>query len=192
MKRSLGAILLAYPMPAFLVGSYDAKGKANIMTAAWGGICCSTPPCVAVSIRPARTTYKAVLDRKAFTISVPSCRLAAQVDYAGLVPGKNIDKFAVAGLTATRSELVDAPYVDECPVVLECKLLHTLELGSHTQFVGVIEDVKVDEACLTPEGVPDVDSIDPLVFNSGQGMYHSLGAPVGQAFSIGKSVKHGM
>lgn len=54
MKKALGPVTLAYPMPAFLVAAYDEKGKANIMTAAWGGICCSNPPCVAVSVRPER------------------------------------------------------------------------------------------------------------------------------------------
>ncbi|MDR2726673.1 MAG: flavin reductase family protein [Deltaproteobacteria bacterium] len=186
MKHSLGPITLLYPMPALLIGTYDALGKANVMTAAWGGICCSAPPCVAVSVRPERHTCQAIPARRAFTVSIAPCRLAAEVDYAGIVSGANVDKFAVTGLTAARSLLVDAPYVEECPVVLECELFRTLELGSHTQFVGRILDVKVDEDCLTPDGKPDIARIDPLAFDAGQRAYHSLGAFVGQAFSIGK------
>ena len=189
MKRSLGPIVLAYPLPALLVGTYDASGKANIMTAAWGGICCSTPPCVAVSVRPSRWTWQAVRERKAFTVSIPSCRLVAETDYAGITPGKNTDKFAVAGLTATRSSLVDAPYVEECPVVLECELHTSLELGSHTQFVGRIVDVKVNEDCLHADGRPDISRIDPLIFNNGEHLYHSLGQVVGKAFADGKRVR---
>ncbi|MCK9172584.1 MAG: flavin reductase family protein, partial [Desulfuromonas thiophila] len=49
MKQSLGAKPIAYPTPVFLVGSYDADGRANMMNAAWGGICCSVPPCVMVA-----------------------------------------------------------------------------------------------------------------------------------------------
>jgi flavin reductase (DIM6/NTAB) family NADH-FMN oxidoreductase RutF len=40
MKKSLGAKTLAEPAPAWVIGSYDAQGKPNIMTIAWGGICC--------------------------------------------------------------------------------------------------------------------------------------------------------
>ena len=77
MKLSIGPQTLVYPMPAFLIGTYDAGGKPNIMTAAWGGICCSEPPMLAVSVRKPRWTYEAVLQRKAFTIGIPSVRLAA-------------------------------------------------------------------------------------------------------------------
>jgi flavin reductase (DIM6/NTAB) family NADH-FMN oxidoreductase RutF len=186
MKHSLGAITLAYPLPAFLIGTYDNAGKANIMTAAWGGICCSEPPCIAVSVRPGRYTHQAITARRAFTVSIPPCRLAAETDYAGLASGENVDKFAAAGLTAARSSLVDAPYVEECPVVLECELLQTLKLGSHTQFVGRIADVKIDEDCLTQDGKPDIARIDPLVYNGGQRAYHNFGKAVAQAFAAGR------
>ena len=115
MKKSLGALPLSYPLPVFLIGSYDADGKANIMNAAWGGICASEPPCLAVSVRESRWTYAGILRRKAFTVSIPSARLAAEADFAGIASGKNTDKFARLGLTAVRSAIVDAPYIGECP-----------------------------------------------------------------------------
>ena len=119
MKKALGPVTLAYPMPAFLVAAYDEEGKANIMTAAWGGICCSNPPCIAVSLRPERWTHKAIVARRAFTVCVPSAAQAAMVDFAGMVSGARGDKFSATGLTAVRSTVVDAPYVDECPLVGE-------------------------------------------------------------------------
>ena len=188
MKHSMGPETLAYPLPVFLVGSYDKNGKANIMNAAWGGICCSEPPCIAVSIRHARWTYDAILQRKAFTVSIPGGRVAAEADYAGIASGRNADKFAVSGLTPVRSELVDAPYVAECPVVLELSLFKTLELGSHVQFVGRIMDVKVDESCLGPDGKPDIRQIDPLIYDGGVKQYCRVGESIGKAFSIGKAL----
>ena len=185
MKKALGPVTLAYPMPAFLVAAYDEEGKANIMTAAWGGICCSNPPCIAVSVRPERWTHKAIVARKAFTVCVPSAAQAAMVDFAGMVSGAREDKFSVTGLTAVRSKVVDAPYVDECPLVLECELQATLELGSHTQFVGEILNVCLLEVCLE-DGAPDIQKIDPLLYDGGQKRYHCVGEPVGRAFSLGK------
>ena len=108
------------------------------MTIAWGGICCSKPPCVTVSVRKERHTYPAVLARKAFTVSVPSETYARQADYAGMASGAKVDKFAAMGLTPAKSDLVDAPYVQEFPLILECKLLQAIDLGAHTQFIGEI------------------------------------------------------
>ena len=100
MKRSLGAKTLIYPTPTWIVGSYDKQGRPNGMTAAWGGICCSDPPCVAVSLRKATYSYGSLMDRKAFTISVPSQSQVKLADYFGLVSGRDTDKFAATGLTA--------------------------------------------------------------------------------------------
>ena len=139
-KRSLGAKTLVYPTPTWIVGSYDKQGKPNGMTAAWGGICCSDPPCIAVSLRKATYSYASLVNRQAFTISVPSQAQGKAADYFGLVSGRDTDKFAATGLTPVRSDLVDAPYVAEFPLVLECKVLHMFDLGLHTQFVGEILD----------------------------------------------------
>ncbi|HIX40584.1 MAG TPA: flavin reductase family protein [Candidatus Desulfovibrio intestinigallinarum] len=186
MKRiDLGPTPLAYPLPAFLVGTYDSEGRANIMTVAWGGICCSEPPCIAISVRPGRYSHDAILARKAFTVNVPSVALAGKVDFAGMACGKNSDKFMELGLTAERSSRVDAPCVAQCPLILECSLRHTLELGSHTQFVGEILNVSLLEVCLE-DGAPDIQKIDPLLYDGGQKRYHCVGEPVGRAFSLGK------
>ncbi len=81
MKKSLGAKTLVYPTPVFVVGTYDVNDKPNVLTASWAGICCSQPPCVAVSLRKATATYGNIVARKAFTISIPS---EAQVQAVGL------------------------------------------------------------------------------------------------------------
>ncbi len=161
MKKSMGAKTLLYPTPVLVVGTYDREGKPNVMTASWGGICCSQPPCVAVSLRKATYTHRNIVERKAFTISVPSEAHIKQTDYFGLVSGKTADKFRRTGLTPARSALVDAPYVEEFPLVLECRLAHTFELGLHTQFVGEILDVKLEESVLADEGSADITKVRP-------------------------------
>ncbi len=188
MKKSLGAGTLAQPTPAWLVGTYDADGKPNVMTIAWGGICFSAPPCVAVCVRPGRHTFPAITARRGFTVNIPSQNLARETDYVGMVSGAAVDKFAVAGLTATKSTLVDAPIVNECPLVLECRLVRTMDLGAHTQFVGEILDVKADESVLAPDGHVDPLKLRPLVYAPGDGKYYGLGEVVGKAFGIGKEL----
>jgi len=186
MKKSCGAKTIAFPTPAWAIGTYDAEGKANVMTAAWAGICCSRPPCMAVSLRKATSTYDNLVARGAFTISIPSERHVREIDHIGVVSGRDVDKFQKLGLTAAHAENVDAPYVKEFPVVIECKLLQKTELGLHTQFIGEIMDVKADESVLDAEGNPDVEKVRPVIFSPGNRAYHGLGDFLGAAFSIGR------
>jgi flavin reductase (DIM6/NTAB) family NADH-FMN oxidoreductase RutF len=140
---------------------------------------------VAVSLRKATYSYGNIVARQAFTINVPSEQHVKTADYLGLASGRKVDKFAKVGLTAVASDLVDAPFVKEFPVVLECKLLHTIEIGLHTQFIGEILDVKIDEAVLGPEGSPDVEKLGLFVLLDG---YRGIGKYLGKAFSIGKEI----
>ncbi len=146
MKMSLGIGPLIFPTPAWVVGTYDKEGKPNAMTTAWGGICCSKPPCVGVSLQKIRYSYENIMARKAFTVNVPSETYVKEVDYFGVVSGRKVDKFAATGLTPVKSNLVDAPYIEEFPLVLECRVIHTIEIGLHTQFIGEIMDIKAEES----------------------------------------------
>lgn len=188
MKKSLGANTLAVPTPVWLVGTYDKEGKPNIATVAWGGICSSDPPSVTVSLRKSRHSYDSILERKAFTINVPSEAFVCQADYAGIASGRDTDKFGAAGLTPVRSELVDAPYVAEFPLVLECRLLQTVEVGVHTQFIGEIIDVKAEESVLDASGLLDATKVLPVVYSPATRTYYGLGAAIGKGFDMGKTL----
>ncbi len=188
MHKSIGPQTLAFPTPTWIVGSYDPEGRPNGMAAAWGGICCGDPPCVAVSLRKATYTYASLMVRRAFTISVPSESQVQQADYFGVTSGRDVDKFVALGLTPVRSERVDAPYVNEFPLVLECDVVHVFDLGLHTQFVGKILDVKAAESILDAGGKPDIEKARPIVFSPGNRCYYGVGAMLGKAFSIGKEI----
>jgi flavin reductase (DIM6/NTAB) family NADH-FMN oxidoreductase RutF len=189
MKKSLGAKTLLYPTPVVLIGSYDKDGRPNIMTAAWTGIVCSRPPSAAVSLRPQRLTYENLLHHRAFTLSIPSEKFAAECDYAGMVSGKKKDKFAASGLTPVKSEHVHAPYVDEFPLVLECRLKQTVDVGAHIQFVGEIVNVLAEEKVLGAGGLPDMEKVQPVVYAPEAGKYYAAGKFLGDAFSIGKKIR---
>jgi len=186
MKKSLGPKSIIFPAPVLVVGSYDKEGKANAMTAAWGGICCSKPPCIAVSIREATYTYGNIMERKAFTINIPSEDHIKEADYFGLVSGRKEDKFAVTGLTPIKGEHVDAPWIKEFPLVLECSLLKVVEIGLHTQFIGEVKDLKADESVLNEHGSPDIKLVRPFSFTPETRGYYGTGALLGKAFSVGK------
>ena len=189
MKESLGARPLVFPTPVWVVGTYDKQGRPDAMTAAWGAICCSKPPCVTISIQKIRYTYGNLLERKAFTVNVPSETYSKEADYFGIASGKKIDKFSAAGLTPVKGDLVDAPYVKEFPLVLECILIHTHEIGLHTQFIGEIKDVKADKSVLDEKGLPDIEKVKPFTYVPEIRTYYGIGKYLGKAFSIGKEIK---
>ena len=187
MKKSIGAKTIVYPTPVFVVGTYDSHGKPNVMTAAWGGICCSVPPCVAIALREATYTYGNLMNQKAFTISLPPESYIREADYFGIASGRDEDKFAASGLTPAKSDLVNAPYVKEFPFVLECKVIHHFKIGLHTQFIGEIQDIKVDEEMLGEKGV-NIDKIKPVLWAPDNRKYFGLGRSLGKAFDLGKEL----
>ena len=189
MKKSIGAKPLAYPTPVWIVGTYDKEGKPNVMAVAWGGVCCSTPPCVTVSLRKATHSYASIVERKAYTINILSEKRIAEADYFGIASGRDRNKFVDTGLTAVTSDVVDAPYIAEASLVLECKLIHTHEIGLHTQFIGEIIDVKADEEVLDANGLPDIEKVRPMIYVPVTYAYYGIGHYLGKAYSIGKRFK---
>ncbi|MDD2899158.1 MAG: flavin reductase family protein [Desulfuromonadaceae bacterium] len=187
MKKSVGAKTLLFPTPVMMVGTYDQSGMPNLMSAAWGGICCSEPPCIAVSLRKARYSYNSIVERKAFTVGIACEEKMAEADYVGITSGRDGNKFVACGLTSVASEVVDAPYAAEFPVVLECRLLHTIEIGVHTQFIGEIIDVKADANIFSDDGLLDIMKVRPLVYDVSHKGYHGVGPLLGKAYAVGTS-----
>ena len=181
MKRSLGPQSILYPTPTVVVCTYDPEGRPNMMTAAWAGVACSSPAMVTVSLREATYSHGNVKMRNAFTVGIPSEDQWRVADHVGMVSGRNTLKFKTTGLTPKRSEHVDAPYVEEFPMTLECKLFQTHELGLHTQYVGEIVNVLVDEDILDENDNVDIEKLRPIIFSPGATVYHGVGQLLGKA-----------
>ncbi len=188
MKKSIDPGTYACPTPTWCVGTYDENGQANVMTVAWGGICCSVPPHLTVSVRKVTYSYAALMQRKCYTVSIPSLAYLKEADYFGIVSGKDTDKFADSGLTATRSERVDAPYIEEFPLIFECEVRHVVEIGGHVQFIGEIVGIKADENILNDKGLPAIDKVNPFIYAPTSREYWSLQEVVGQGFSSGRTL----
>ncbi len=172
MKVSVGPQALALPAPVWLIGSYDRSGRPNAMAASWAGVCCSEPPCVAVAVRPERYSHHGIAEHGAFTVNVPSVEQVAATEVFGSQSGRDSDKFAATGLTAQPSELVDAPLIAECPVIMECRVRQAIDLGSHTLFVGQVIDVKAEPALVTATGAIDAQALETFVLCGG---YRAIG-----------------
>lgn len=192
MKVSIPAQTIMLPSPVLIIGTYGPDGKPNIMNAAWGGIACSKPPCISVSLREATLTYHNILQTEAFTVNFTSEKFQKEADYVGIVSGKEVNKFKETGLTPVRSELVNAPIVQEFPYAMECKLIKKVELGSHTIFVGEILGISADSEMLNEKNLPDIEKVRPMLWGSfSSKAYYGIGQRLGTAFSVGNELIKG-
>jgi flavin reductase (DIM6/NTAB) family NADH-FMN oxidoreductase RutF len=169
-----------YPAPLALLTCRDRSGQPNVMTVAWMGTVASVPPCVAVGVRPYRYSHAAIKEQNDFVINIPDQDLLNAVDYCGRISRyRTGDKFAEAGLTPVPASKVASPIISECPVNIECQVIHALELDSHTLFVGEIVAVQVNEELLGAEGFIEHDRTRPLIYMGNE--YWSLGERLANA-----------
>jgi len=181
-KIKFGPQALLFPMPAVLVGA-NVNEKPNFMTVAWCAIAAYRPPAISAALNKDRYTLKGVRENGTFSVNVASCVMVKKVDYCGVYSGKKKDKSQI--FKTFYGELKTAPLIQECPVNLECKAIHYLDLGSHTLVVGEIIETYITEDCLT-DGKTDPGKIDPLIYLTGITKYHRLGEAIAPAFKIGK------
>jgi len=186
MRKNFGAKAMCYPMPVFIIGTYNADGSPNAMNAAWGGISEETE--ITICVDNTHKTAENLVARKAFTVSMATARMMTACDYVGIVSGtKEPEKFAKAGFHATKSEFVDAPLIDELPMALECEVLSYDE--ETCRLVGRIVNVCVDESVLGENGKVDVAKLAPITYDPANHAYLVLGEKVGQAFHDGVVLK---
>ena len=186
MRKNFGPKTMCYPMPVYIIATYNADGTPNAMNAAWGGI--SEEKEISICVDSGHKTAENLIARGAFTVSMATAQYLTACDYVGIVSGnKEPDKFAKAGFHATKSEFVDAPLIDELPMALECKVL---SYDTETcRLVGEIVNVCAEESILNAEGKVDVTKLRPITYDSMNHHYLVLGEPVGQAFHDGMALK---
>ena len=186
MRKNFGAKAMCYPMPVFIIGTYNADGTPNAMNAAWGGISEETE--ITICVDNTHKTAENLLARKAFTVSMATVSYLTACDYVGIVSGtKEPEKFAKAGFHAVKSEFVDAPIIEELPMALECEVISYDE--ETCRLVGRIVNVCADESVLGENGKVDVTKLQPITYDPVNHHYLVLGERVGQAFQDGVALK---
>lgn len=187
-KVKMGPQTLLYPMPALLVGA-NVNGKPNFMCVAWGGIACGDPPMVSLALRHPRYTLRGIRETQTFSVNVPSTSQAREVDLCGIVTGEKVNKVTACKFKVFYGKLETAPMIEQCPVNLECRVEHTLDLGSHVLVIGRIEETYVTDQCFSGDH-PDPKKIDPLIYTTlPSNHYQSLGEVVAKAFKVGLELR---
>lgn len=184
MKKELGVHPYLFPMPVLMIATYGDDGTVDVMNMAWGGIC--APNMVSLNISALHKTSENLKKRGAFTLSIADIPHIREADFLGTASGNQMpDKFARTGLTAVKSEKVDAPMVQEFPVTLECRVVadKTEAYGHHV--LGEIVGVLADEAVLDGSGKVNPGKLNAFVYDAFQNGYYAIGEKLGEAWNIG-------
>ena len=153
--RTFDPCTLLSPVPAVMVSCRGtAEGdKPNIITIAWAGTVNSDPPMVSVSVRKERFSHDLSARSGEFVVNLVDEARCRALDYCGVRSGRDTDKFADMGLTATPAlHMQYAPAIAECPAYLACKVERVVELGSHDMFIGQVVGVQVRDDLFDPDG----------------------------------------
>jgi flavin reductase (DIM6/NTAB) family NADH-FMN oxidoreductase RutF len=185
-KISLGAKSFIYTLPVYIVGYRDEDYLPNIVAVSWAGMVCSEPPHLSISLRKIRHSYWGIMKNRAFTVNVPSVSQIDSADFSGSVSGKECLKFELTGLTPKYNETINAPYVEEYPVNVFCKLKHTIDLGTHTVFIGEIMDTWVSESILDEKGNPSIEKAEPFIYDTASRHYYAVGEKLSLAYNSRK------
>ena len=122
MTKDFGVKPYLFPMPTYMIGTYNEDDTVDVMMMAWGGICAEDM--VALNLEADHKTVANLKARNAFTLAVPGADTLAASDYLGIASANKVaDKFARTGLHAVKSSRVDAPVITEYPLTLECEVV---------------------------------------------------------------------
>ena len=184
MKKDLGVKPYLFPMPVLMISTYNEDGTVDVMNMAWGGICAQNM--VSLNIDEDHKTSENIKKRGAFTLSIADIPHMEAADFFGIASGnKMADKFQRSGLTAVKSEKVDAPIVEEFPLTLECRVAEEKNEVYGFHVLGEIVGVLAEESVLDEKGKVDPTRLNAFVFDQFQNGYYAIGEKVGQAWNAG-------
>ena len=182
MKKNLGKKTMMSVYPVLIIGTYDEKGKANAMNAAWGGQ--SDTNRITIALSDHKTTDNLKINKE-FTVSFGTVDTEIISDYFGVVSGRKVDKIEKSGVHVIKSENINAPLFEEYKLSLECKVV-SLE---NEVLVGEIINLVADESILDSKGNVSISKLNPIVFDATDNTYKKLGEAVGYAFKDGFKLK---
>ncbi len=178
MKQDWKPGTLIYPLPALLITCGSTPDEYNAITIAWAGTICTNPAMCYISVRPERHSYPIIKKNMEFVINLTTEDMARATDWCGVRSGKDYDKFREMGLTLGKSKVVRAPYIEESPLCIECKVKEIIRLGSHDMFIADVVNIKADEKYMDAAKHWDLALSNPLVYLHGG--YYKLGGKIGK------------
>ncbi|MEN8077647.1 flavin reductase family protein [Clostridioides difficile] len=184
-----GSVILN-PVPVVLITSKNKEGKENVFTVAWTGTVCTKPPMLSISVRPERLSYEYIKETMEFTVNLPTTKMTKAVDYCGVRPGRKFDKIKEMNFTMKEGTNVDVPYIDECPVSIECKVKSIIPLGTHDLFIADVVGSHVDKELMDEKGKIHFEKADLITYCHGEYFKMDTEALGRFGYSVAKKTIH--
>jgi len=165
MKVERKPLPLVYPNPVVLVTTIDANGHTNIITLTLVSGVCWDPPMIGIGVGKNHHSRMLIEKLGQFVVNIPRAEMLRDVEYCGLVSGKEVNKCSKTSFTLVPSSAVKPPMIKECPVNLECKVRSEIPLGSNVLFLAEVACLHVDKKMLDPKGGVDMEKAKPIMFN---------------------------
>ncbi|MDR1739121.1 MAG: flavin reductase family protein [Candidatus Symbiothrix sp.] len=179
MKQDWKPGTVLYPLPAVMVSVGADESEYNILTVAWTGTICSDPAMCYISVRPERHSHAILKRTMEFVINLTTESLARQTDWCGVRSGRDYNKFEEMHLTPGKSHVVKAPYIEESPLAIECRVREIIPLGTHDMFIAEVVNVLADDQFINPvTGAFEVEKAHLLAYSHGK--YYGLGEYIGK------------
>ena len=188
-KVDLKGSVILNPVPVVMVTSRGKDGKDNVFTVGWVGTVCTKPPMLSISVRPERLSHKYISETMEFTVNMPTSKLTKAVDYVGVRSGKTVDKIKEMNFTMKEGTNVSSPYINECPVSIECKVKTVLQLGTHDCFIAEVVGSHVNKNLFDEKGKIHLEKADLISYCHGE--YFKMDTnPLGSfGYSVAKKKK---
>ena len=186
MRKNIKTTDAIFPMPVLMIATYNEDGSIDVMNAAWGTMLSRNQ--VILNLTESHKTVKNIKERKAFTVSIADSKHVVEADYFGIASGNNTkNKFENTKLTATKSENVDAPIINEFPICMECEFIEYQADEYGAGVIGKVVNVTADESVMNGDNV-DISLVDAISFDPYTLGYYKVQERVGNAFSDGKQL----
>ncbi len=187
MRKALNLTEGIFPMPVLMVATYNEDGSIDVMNAAWGTM--QERGNVALNLTESHKTVQNIKVRKAFTVSIADAAHIVEADYFGVVSGnRESKKFENSGMTATKSDLVDAPIINEFLICMECKFIE-YQAGTYgCGVIGKVVRITADESVMHGDSI-DMSLVNAIAFDPYTHGYYKVTERVGEAFKDGLQLK---
>ena len=187
MRKKLKITEGIFPMPVLMVATYNEDGSINVMNAAWGTM--QERGTVALNLTESHKTVKNIKARGAFTVSIADAAHVVEADYFGVESGNRVlNKFENSGLTASKSEILDAPIINEFPLCLECEFIEYQNGEYGCGVIGKVLNVTADESVMVGDKI-DMSLVNAIAFDPYTHGYYKVTERVGEAFKDGLQLK---
>ncbi len=187
MKKNITTTEAIFPMPVLMIATYNDDGTVDVMNAAWGTML--ERDYVILNLTESHKTVQNMKKRKAFTVSIADAEHTTEADYFGVVSANNTpNKFANSGLTATKSNIVDAPIINEFPICIECEFVEFQGGKFGCGVIGKVLNVSAEEKVMNGDKI-DMSKVQAIAFDPYTHGYYKVTERVGNAFKDGFKLK---